>query len=48
MTLTGWPVTTVVRGKIVFRNGETIDKPYGQFIRRPIAVQTATVSSTGN
>jgi len=48
MTLTGWPVTTVVRGKIVFRNGETIDKPYGQFIRRPIAVQTTAANSTGN
>jgi dihydroorotase-like cyclic amidohydrolase len=38
MKLTGWPVTTLVRGKVVFQKGETVGKPQGEFVRRPISV----------
>lgn len=48
MSLTGWPVITVVRGKIVFRNGETVGNPRGEFIRRPMALHSAGASATGN
>ena len=30
--LTGWPVITIVNGKIVFQNGKVIGKPMGQEI----------------
>ena len=39
MPLTGWPISTLVRGKVAFRNGEVVGKPQGEFIRRPISAQ---------
>ena len=37
MKLTGWPVTTVIRGKVVFRDGKTVGNLEGKFIHRPTA-----------
>lgn len=35
--LTGWPVGTMVRGKLVMRDGEIlVDPGYGQFVGRPV------------
>jgi dihydropyrimidinase len=35
MTLKGWPVTTIVRGKVVMEDGQVVGKPgYGKFIAR--------------
>lgn len=33
MTVTGWPMATVIRGKIVMRDGELLDKPIGVPVR---------------
>ncbi|MFN8535410.1 MAG: amidohydrolase family protein [Dehalococcoidia bacterium] len=37
-TFTGWPVMTIVRGKVVMRDGEIVGQPgYGRYVRRPPA-----------
>ena len=33
MTVTGWPITTVVRGMIVMQNGEVAGPPRGRLAR---------------
>ncbi|MEO5372984.1 MAG: dihydroorotase [Alphaproteobacteria bacterium] len=38
MTLTGWPVMTVVRGCIVMRDGEAVGEPAGQSVRFRISL----------
>ncbi|MFC2005620.1 dihydroorotase family protein [Chloroflexota bacterium] len=39
MKLKGWPVYTIIRGKVVFRNGKTEGKPgYGQYVKRPVGL----------
>lgn len=38
LTFTGWPVETLLRGRVVFRSGATHGAPYGQFLKRPIAL----------
>jgi dihydroorotase-like cyclic amidohydrolase len=49
--LTGWPLITLVRGQVVFREGQTQGTPQGQFIARPIntsgAIGEATQASLG-
>jgi dihydropyrimidinase/allantoinase len=30
----GWPETTVLRGQIVYSNGEVIGAPQGKYVRR--------------
>jgi len=34
LSLTGWPVTTILRGKVVFRDDEIQGSPSGEFVRR--------------
>jgi hypothetical protein len=37
MKLKGWTEYTVLRGKVIFKNGKVIAKPgNGEFIRRPV------------
>jgi dihydropyrimidinase/allantoinase len=38
MSLTGWPVATVLRGRVVFRDGAVQGPPSGRFLRRPLAL----------
>jgi dihydropyrimidinase len=52
MAVCGWPVTTIVRGRPVMRDGEILVKPgWGKFIRRPVcdAIEdpTAALISAG-
>jgi dihydroorotase-like cyclic amidohydrolase len=35
MPLTGWPVATVLRGKVVFKDGKVQGGPSGRFVKRP-------------
>jgi len=36
LMLKGWPETTVLRGKVIFENGQVIGKPgYGTYLKRP-------------
>jgi len=35
--LKGWPRTTMLRGKVVFRDGEVIAPPSGEFLKRPLS-----------
>lgn len=37
MALKGWPVATLVRGQVVFRDRASVGAPRGQFLRRPVA-----------
>lgn len=34
LTVKGWPTTTVLRGKVVFRDGEVLGEPGGAFVPR--------------
>ena len=34
--ITGWPVTTILRGNVVFRDGEVLGGPQGQYLKRPV------------
>jgi dihydroorotase len=33
MTVTGWPVATIVRGGVVMRDGEVLGQPSGRLVR---------------
>lgn len=51
MKLTGWPITTLVRGEVVFKDGKTHGKPSGNFIPRPVGsyappIQAAQVTTS--
>lgn len=36
--VTGWPVTTILRGKVIFGDGQAVvEKGFGQFLSRDIA-----------
>ena len=37
MELTGWPVRTLLRGRTVFADGETVGEPAGAYLERPLA-----------
>lgn len=39
MELTGWPVQTLLRGRIAFAEGATIGDPAGSFLKRPLSVE---------
>jgi dihydropyrimidinase/allantoinase len=43
VSLKGWPVRTIVRGRTVFANGEVAAPPMGEFLHRPLAAR-ATVA----
>ncbi len=34
----GWPVETILRGQVIFANGQMVAKPRGEYIRRPVAL----------
>ncbi len=37
MKLKGWPLYTILRGKVIFEEGKVVGQPgYGQFIKRPV------------
>jgi dihydropyrimidinase/allantoinase len=36
ITLRGWPVRTILRGRTIFHNGEVIGSPSGEFLPRPL------------
>jgi dihydroorotase-like cyclic amidohydrolase len=35
MALTGWPVKTLLGGKVVFSDGAVVGSPSGRFLKRP-------------
>ena len=35
VTLKGWPVKTMLRGKIVYENGAIVGAPNGEYLKRP-------------
>lgn len=37
VTLKGWPVRTILRGRTVFKDGEVVGEPGGEFLRRPLS-----------
>lgn len=38
MRVRGWPVVTVLRGRVVFRDGQVLGEPAGQYLRRPCSL----------
>jgi dihydropyrimidinase/allantoinase len=42
VSLKGWPVRTVLRGKTVFKDGQVTSAPSGEFLERPLAARRAT------
>ena len=37
MKLKGWPMCTILRGKVIFEKGKVVGQPgYGEFIKRPV------------
>jgi dihydropyrimidinase/allantoinase len=45
--LTGWPETTVLRGQIVYRQGEPNGTPGGRYIKRPVSMHTQALCTAG-
>ena len=43
--LTGWPETTVLRGHIVYRQGEPNGKPGGRYIKRPVSMHPESLGT---
>ena len=41
VSLRGWPVRTIVRGRSVFADGDVIGPPTGEFLHRPLAARPA-------
>jgi len=41
MELVGWSTRTLLRGRMVFANGETVGKPAGAYLKRPIMLGDA-------
>ena len=39
MELTGWPVRTLLRGRTVFADGETVGEPAGAYLKRPLITE---------
>jgi dihydroorotase-like cyclic amidohydrolase len=39
LKFSGWPVATVLRGRIVFRNGKLQGRPQGEYLHRPVKVE---------
>ncbi len=37
MTLKGWPVQTILRGKTVYKDGHVVGDPQGEYLKRPIS-----------
>jgi dihydroorotase-like cyclic amidohydrolase len=44
-SLTGWPVVTILRGKVVFRNGKPEGAPEGGYIARPVIMPRVAVEA---
>jgi dihydropyrimidinase len=38
MSLTGWPTTTLLRGRVVFSDGGVNGPPQGRFVKRPVGL----------
>ena len=36
----GWPTTTILRGKVVFRDGEVVGPASGEFLKRPLQIRS--------
>ena len=41
MELVGWPVVTMLRGSVVFRDGAAVGEPSGTYLREPAVVASA-------
>jgi dihydropyrimidinase/allantoinase len=41
MRVRGWPTHTVLRGRVVFRDGRVVGRPEGDYLRRPVAPAAA-------
>lgn len=37
MRVKGWPTTTLLRGQVVYRDGQVVGQPGGRFVARPVA-----------
>jgi dihydropyrimidinase/allantoinase len=46
MSLTGWPVTTLLRGRVVYRDGKVEGSPSGEFVARPVGLHEGDKSRT--
>jgi len=44
MELVGWPVRTLLRGRTVFAEGETVGEPTGGYLKRPLAAERLPAS----
>ena len=38
MRVKGWPVATLLRGQVVYRDGQVIGRPAGRYLKRPVPV----------
>jgi allantoinase len=46
VTVKGWPTLTMLRGRVVYRDGEVVGPPSGDFLARPLLTRSpATVSA---
>jgi dihydroorotase-like cyclic amidohydrolase len=41
MRVRGWPTHTLLRGRIVFRDGSIVGEPQGQYVKRPVGLYGA-------
>ena len=39
MRVKGWPVATLLRGQVVYRDGQVIGRPEGRYVKRPVPVR---------
>jgi hypothetical protein len=44
MPVKGWPVLTMLRGTTVFKDGEIIGGPTGEFLARPLSERRVPVT----
>jgi len=47
MKVRGWPMQTILRGRVVFDNGAVTGKAGGRYIRRPVAMHTEQPVAAG-
>ena len=40
MRLRGWPLYTVLRGRVVLREGDVVGEPQGAYVKRPVGLHT--------
>jgi dihydropyrimidinase/allantoinase len=45
ITLRGWPTHTILRGRVVYRDGKITGAPSGEYLRRPVGLHGAAEAS---